>query len=110
MAYKQIQCFHTAQILILEGVPTGVNVIALQAILAKKMEKARQKMVTHKPLFYGLITKVPLFVLDEDYEKNTPYAERSENNDIPFWSHTPFHMEYVAMEEEHHDQILAGMV
>jgi hypothetical protein len=46
----------------------------------------------------------------KDYIKNTPYAERSERDDIPFWACTPFHLDYVATDEENLDQILAGMV
>jgi hypothetical protein len=67
-------------------------------------------MVTRKPPCYGLITKVPQSVLEKDYIKNTPYAECSEGNDIPFWACTPFHLEYVATDKKHLDQILADMV
>jgi hypothetical protein len=67
-------------------------------------------MVTFKLSFNGSITKVPQFGLEKGYIKNTPYVERSEGDDIPFWACTPFHLEYVATDKEHLDQILAGMI
>jgi hypothetical protein len=37
------------------------------------------------------------------------YAERSDDDDIPFWARMPFHLEYLAVKEEMLEQILAYM-
>jgi hypothetical protein len=57
-------------------------------------------MVTQNPFKYGLLTKVPQFVIGKDFIKNMPYAERSNGNDIPFWAKMPFHLEYLTVDEE----------
>jgi hypothetical protein len=91
------------------GVPTDLDAEALQARLQTKMEEARLKMVDRNQFKYGSIVKVPNFVLEKDFIKNTPYTERSEEDDIPFWAKMPFHLEYVSTDEDHVDQILAYM-
>jgi hypothetical protein len=59
-----VQSFYTAQNLILVGVPIDLDGGALQLLLKGKMEEAQQKMVAKNPYKYGLITKVPEFVLE----------------------------------------------
>jgi hypothetical protein len=59
-----------------------------------------------EPLQVWTIDKVPHFVLECNFVKNTPYVERSEEDNIPFWSHTPYHLEYVFVMEEHLELIL----
>ena len=66
-------------------------------------------MVTQNPFEYGLLTKVPQFVIEKDFIKNTPYAERLNDNDIPFWAKMPFHLEYLTVDKEKIEQILAYM-
>jgi hypothetical protein len=84
MAYKRIQSLYTARNLILVGVPTDLDMGALQLVLNKKMEEARKKMVAKNPYKHGSITKVPQFILEKDFIKHTPYAEQSDDDDIPF--------------------------
>ena len=91
------------------GVPTDVNHVALQVKMQGKMEEIRQRMIARSPSKYGTIVRFPQFVFKRDYIKNMPYAERSDNNDIPFWAHMPFHLECEALEEDHLEQILAYM-
>lgn len=109
MAYKHVQSLHTARNLILVGVPTNLDVDTLQLVLNNKMEEAWKKMVAKKPYKYGLITKVPQFILEKDFIKHTPYAERSDNDDIPFWEKMPFHLEYLRVNEDEFEHILAFM-
>ena len=71
------------------------------------MGEAWQRMIACNPYKYGTIVRVPQFVLERDYIKNMPYAERSDNNGIPFWTRMPFHLECEASEEDHLKQILA---
>ncbi len=52
---------------------------------------------------------MPKFVLEKDYIKKTRYAERSDDDDIPFWVQMPFHLKYLAVKEEKLKQILAYM-
>jgi hypothetical protein len=56
-----------------------------------------------------MIIKVPKFVLEKDFIKNTPCAEQSDEDDIPGWARMHFHLECVAPNEDHLDQILAYM-
>jgi hypothetical protein len=84
MAYKHVQSRYTARNLILVGVPPNLDADALQLVLNKKMEEARKKMVVKNPYKYGSITKVPQFILEKDFIKHTPYAEQSDDDDIPF--------------------------
>jgi hypothetical protein len=65
--------------------------------------------VAHNPFKYGTITKVPKFVLEKDFIKNTPYKEPSDENDIPFWAWMPFHLKCIANDEDHLEPILAYM-
>jgi hypothetical protein len=74
-----------------------------------KMEVAWQRMIARNPYKYGTIDRVPKFVLERDYIKNTPYVERSDNEGIPFWACTPFHLECEASKEDHLEKILAYM-
>jgi hypothetical protein len=73
------------------------------------MEEAREKMAKKNPYKYGTIDKVPYFVLECDFIKNMPYTERSEEDNIPFWSRTPYHLEYVLVMEEQLELILHHM-
>jgi hypothetical protein len=82
---------------------------ALQMKMHDKMKEVHQKMVACNPFKYGMITKVPKFVLEKDYIKNTPYAELSDKDNIPFWALMPFHLKCIAIDEDHHKQILAHM-
>ena len=86
MRYKQVQSLYTAKNLILIGVPTDINADSLHNLMLGKMEEARQKMVAQSPSKYGSLTKVPQFVINKDYIRNKHYAERLDNNDIPFLS------------------------
>ncbi len=101
IAYKRIQSLNTGKNLILVGVPMDTCANSLQQVLREEMEEAREKMVTKNPYKYGTIDKVPHFVLEHNFVKNTPYVERSEEDNIQFWSRTPHHLEYVFVMEEH---------
>jgi hypothetical protein len=109
MVYKRIQSLYTAINLILIGVPTDVNANALQVLMRGKMEEAQQKMVSQNPFKYGSLTKIPQFVIKKDFIKNTPHAERLNDDDIPFWAKMPFHLEYLTVDKEKLEQILAYM-
>jgi hypothetical protein len=109
MRYKQVQSLYTAKNLILIGVPTDINADSLHNLMLGKMEEARQKMVAQSPSKYGSLTKVPQFVINKDYIRNKHYAERLDNNDIPFWARMPFHLKYLAVNVEKLNQILAYM-
>ena len=100
---------YTAHNLILVGVPIDTCADALQKVLPEKMEEARQKMVKRNTQKYGMIDKVPHFVLKRDFMKSTPYAERSTEDNIPFWAWMPYHLEYVAVHVEHLKLILYYM-
>ncbi len=100
---------HTSWNLMLIEVPTDVDPEALQMKMHKKVEEARQKMLAHYPCKYGTIAKVSKFVLEKDFIKNTPYAERSDKDNIPFWACMPFHLECMVVDEDHLEQILAYM-
>jgi hypothetical protein len=75
MKFKQVQSLYTAKNLILVGVPTDVDADSLQNRLSERMEEARQKMVTRNRFKYVSLTKVPKFVLERDYVRNTPYLK-----------------------------------
>ncbi len=109
IAYKRIQSLNTGKNLILVGEPTDTCADSLQQVLREKIEEAREKMVTKNPCKYGTINKVPHFVLEHDFVKNTPYLERSEEDNIPFWLRTPYHLEFVFVMEEHLELILHYM-
>jgi hypothetical protein len=109
MTCKQVQSLHTAQNLILVGVPTNLDADALQLLLKGKMEDARQKMVAKNPYKYGSITKLPQLVLERDFIKHTPYAKRSKEDDIPFWAKMSLHLEYLLKDEDMLKHILAFM-
>ena len=70
---------------------TDLDAEVLQARLQTKMEEARLKMVDQNQFKYGSIVKAPNFVLEKDFIKNTPYAERSEEDNFLFWAKMPFH-------------------
>ncbi len=89
--------------------PIDLDADALQLLLKGKMEDARQKMVAKKPYKYGLITKVPEFVLEMDFIKHTHYAKRSKEDDIPFWAKMPLHLEYLIKDKDMLKHILAFM-
>jgi hypothetical protein len=109
IAYKRIQSLNTGKNLILVGVPMDMCADSLQQVLREKMEEAREKMVTKNPYKYGIIDRVPHFVLERNFVKNTPYPECSEEDNIPFWLRTPYHLEYVFVIEEHLELILHYM-
>jgi hypothetical protein len=75
--YKQVQSLHTSRNLMLIGAPTNVDSKALQIKMHKKMEEAHHRMLTCFPSRYGTIVRVPQFVLEKDFIKNTPYVERA---------------------------------
>ncbi len=91
-AYKRIQSLNTGKNLILVGVPRDTCADSLQQVVREKMEEAREKMVTKNPYKYGTIDKVPHFVLEHNFVKNTPFVEHSEEDNIPLWSRTPYHL------------------
>ncbi len=93
IAYKRIQSLNTGKNLILVRVPMDTCADSLQQVLREKMEEAREKMVTKNPYKYETIDKVPHFVLECNFVKNTPYAEHSEADNILFRLHTPYHLE-----------------
>ena len=66
-------------------------------------------MVAKNPYKHGSITKVPQFILEKDFIKHTPYAEQSDDDDIPFWAKMPFHLEYLRVNEDSLEHILAFM-
>ncbi len=105
IAYKRIQSLKTGKNLIL--VDTCAN--SLQQVIRTKMEEAREKMAKKNPYKYGTIAKVPQFVLERDFVKNTPHVERSKEGNIPFWLRTPYHLEYVLVMEEQLELILHYM-
>jgi hypothetical protein len=104
-----VQSLHTSRNLLLIGVLTDVDSEALQMKIHKKMEEACHRMQTCNPSKYGTIVRAPQFVLEKDFIKNTPYAERSNKDDIPFWACMPFHLECEAVNEDNLKQILAYM-
>ncbi len=109
ISYKSMQSLYTSQNLILIGVPTDVDTKVLQLKMQEKMEEVRQMVIDCNPSKYGTIVKVPQFVLKKDYIKNMPYAEWSDEDNIPFWAWMPFHLESMAVNEDHLVQILAYM-
>ncbi len=82
IAYKRVQSLHTSWNLMLIGVPTDVDSKALQMKIHKKKEEARHRMLTCNPSKFGTIVRGPQFVLEKDFIKNMPYAERSNEVDI----------------------------
>ena len=66
-------------------------------------------MLAGNPSKYGTIARVPQFILERDFIKNMPYAEWSDEDEIPFWARMPFHLECEALEEDHLEQIFAYM-
>ncbi len=109
IAYKRVRSLHTSRNLMLIGVPTDMDSKALQIKMHKKMEEACHRMLTCNPFKYGTIVRVPQFILEKDFIKNTPCAEQSNEDDIPFWACMPFHLECEAVDEDHLEQILAYM-
>ncbi len=107
MTFKRMQSLHTSQNLMLIGVPIDVDPKAFQIKMHEKMEEAHQKMLACNLSNYGTVSQVSKFVLEKDFIKNTPYAEQSDKDGIPFWACMPFHLECVAVNEDHLEQILA---
>ncbi len=66
-------------------------------------------MVKRNTQIYGLINKVPQFVLKGDFVKKTPHAKRLAEDDILFWAQTPYHLKYIVAYEEHLKLILHHM-
>ncbi len=48
-------------------------------------------------------------MLEKNFNKNTPYAEQSDSDNIPFWARMSFHLEYLAEDEDRLEQVLAYM-
>jgi hypothetical protein len=109
MVFKQVQSLYTSRNLILVGTPTNVDADGLQLLPRGKMEEVHQKMVAKNPYKYVLITKVQEFLLERDFIKHTPYAEQSKGDGIPFWAKMPFHLEYLPINEDILEHILAFM-
>jgi hypothetical protein len=66
-------------------------------------------MVKKNPSKYGAIRWIPGFTLVADSIKNTPFAERSDKDDIPFWAKMPYHIKCLAISEDKIEAILAFM-
>ncbi len=93
ITYKQMQVLRTSKKIILVGVPTDVNLESLGCTLRATMEEACITMVNKNLSKFGVIDKTPRFALSTDFVKNTPYAERSNDDKIPFWAKMPWHLE-----------------
>jgi hypothetical protein len=93
ITYKQMQVLRTSKKIILVGVPTDVDSESLGSMLQTTMEEARITMVNKNPSKFGTIDKTPRFALSIDFVKNTPYKEGSDDDKIPFWTKTPWHLE-----------------
>jgi hypothetical protein len=104
-----MQVLRTSKKIILVGVPTNVDSESLGCTLCATMEEARITMVNKNPPKFGAIDKTPRFALSTDFVKNTPYAERSDDNKIPFWAKTPWHLECRESDEGHIEAILSYM-
>ncbi len=89
---KQMQVLQTSKKIILHGVPTDVDSECLGSMLQATMEEARITMVNKNPSKFGAIDKTPRFALSMDFVKNTPYEERSDDDEIP-WAKTHWHLE-----------------
>jgi hypothetical protein len=94
---------------ILVGAPIIMDADALQLLLKGKMEEACQKMVAKNLYKYGLITKVPEFVLERDFIMHTSYAKKFKGDNIHFWVKMPFHLEYLTINKDALKHILAFM-
>ncbi len=104
-----MQSLHTSRHFILVGIPTDIDLDSLQTITKTKMEEAQAKMVKRNPSKYGAIRWVPGFTLIADFIKNTPFAERSDKDDISFWAKMPYHIECLAIWEDKIEAVLAFM-
>ncbi len=91
------------------GVPTDVDLESLGSMLRATMEEARITMVNKNPSKFGAIDKTPRFALSMDFVKNTPYKECSDNDKIPFWAKTPWHLECSESDEGPIEAILSYM-
>jgi hypothetical protein len=109
LQYKKMQSLHTSPHFILMGVPTDIDLDSLQTIMETKMEEAQAKMVKKNPSKYGAIRRAPGFTLVADFIKNTPFAERSNKDKIPFWAKMPYHIECLVILEDKIKAILAFM-
>jgi hypothetical protein len=109
ITFKQMQVLRTSKKIILVGVPTDVDLESLGCTLRATMEKACITMVNKNPLKFGAIDKTPRFALSTDFVKNTPYAERSDNDKIPFWAKMPLHLECRESDKGHIKAILSYM-
>jgi hypothetical protein len=107
--YKKMQSLHTSSHFILVGVLMDIDLDSLQTIMETKMEEAQAKIVKKNPSKYGAIRQVPKFTLVTDFIKNTPFAKRSNKDDIPFWAKMPFHIKCLAILEDKVKAILAFM-
>jgi hypothetical protein len=73
------------------------------------MEEARITIVNKNPSKFGAIGKKPRFALSMDFIKNTPYKEHSDDDKIPFWAKTPWHLECSKSDEGPINAILPYM-
>ncbi len=109
ITYKQMQVLRATKKIILVGVPTDVDLESLGCTLCATMEEACITMVNKNPLKFGAIDKTPRFALSMDFVKNTPYAERSDDDKIPFWAKTRWHLECCKSDKGHIQAILSYM-
>jgi hypothetical protein len=109
ITYKQMQVLRTSKKIILVGVPTDVDSESLGSMLQATLEEARITMVNKNPSKFGAIDKTPRFALSMDFVKNTPYKECSDNDKIPFWAKTPWHLECSESDEGPIEAILSYM-
>jgi hypothetical protein len=107
--YKKMQSLHTSHHFILVGISTDIDLDSLQTIMETKMEEAQVKMVKRNLSTYGAIRRVPKLTLVTDFIRNTPFAVRSDKDNIPFWAKMPFHIKCLVISEDKIKAILAFM-
>ena len=91
------------------GVHTNLGCRCTAAPLEGQIGGCKAENGGKNPYKYGAITKVPEFVLERDFIKHTPYAEWSEEDDLPFWAKMPLHLEYLLKDKDMLKHILAFM-
>jgi hypothetical protein len=104
-----MQVLRTSKKIILVRVPTDVDSESLGSMLQATLEEARITMVNKNSSKFGAIDKTPRFALSMDFVKNMPYKECSDNDKIPFWAKTPWHLECSESDEGPMKAILSYM-